>query len=79
MQAQKYLVSVDGRAAPTKEHDDINEALAEAERLASQPSNSKQIVRVLAQVAALAPVKMPTHQWVAPTNQPQQQQEGAAQ
>lgn len=65
MQTQKYLVSVDGRGAPTVEHNDINAALAEAERLASQPANAKQTVRVLAQVAVLTPVKMPTHQWVA--------------
>ena len=53
---RRYMVSVDGRTAPTKEHDTVESAIAEAQRVAMQPANLSRTVRVLQVVATLPPV-----------------------
>ena len=50
---EPHLVSVDGRNAPSKVHPSYEAALAEAVRLS--PSNPNRCIRVLKQVAVLAP------------------------
>ena len=55
----EYMVSVDGRSAPSKTHANCPEAMVEAERLAKQPGNSGAVIRVLQVVKVLRPV----HVW----------------
>lgn len=52
----RYMVSVDGQAAPKQEHDTVEDAIAEAQRVGSQPANVLRTVRVLQVVATLPPV-----------------------
>lgn len=49
LEAQGFFVSVDGMAAPKRQHITLQEANAEADRLAA--SNTGKMVRVLQQVA----------------------------
>lgn len=51
-----YMVSVDGHSAPTHEHDTVERAIAEAQRVGAQPANVSRTVRVLQVVATLPPV-----------------------
>ena len=51
--SEKYLVSVDGHNAPTKQHDTYEAAMDEAQRLS--PFQPNRCVRVLKQVAVLVP------------------------
>lgn len=50
-----YLISVDGKSAPTHEHPAFSVAVAEANRLASLPENKHAQIRILKQVAKLVP------------------------
>lgn len=52
-----FMVSVDGRSAPSKTHPSCAEAMVEAERLALQ--NRGAVIRVLQVVRTLKPV----HKW----------------
>ena len=52
----RYMVSVDGRGAPTQEHGTVEIAIAEAQRVGAQPANVSLTVRVLQVVATLPPV-----------------------
>lgn len=56
-----YMVSVQGGQAPCVEHPTIEEAKAEAERLAGQPKNRNATIYVLEVIAALDPVT--SHKW----------------
>lgn len=50
-----YMVSVDGMCAPSKVHETIEDAKAEAERLAAQSKNRYAIIRLLELKASLVP------------------------
>lgn len=55
----EYMVSVDGKSAPSKVHTERDEAVLEAERIAAMPGNRGATVRLLAVVGVLQPV----HRW----------------
>ena len=52
----RYMVSVGGFGTPTKEHDSVDDAIKEAQRLGAHASNVKSTVRILQVVATLPPV-----------------------
>jgi hypothetical protein len=53
MSALQYMVSVDGKDAPTRVHETIADARNHAERLAKLPENMNSVIRVLMVVAIL--------------------------
>lgn len=55
----EYMVSVDGKSAPSKVHSEYTEAVAEAQRLSMQPGNRGAVIRVLQVVGVLEPA----HVW----------------
>ena len=57
-----YMVFVEGKSAPTKEHTFVVEAEAEAERLAEQPDNKMRKIHVLKVVEVYEPIV--TRAWV---------------
>jgi hypothetical protein len=57
----KYMVSVCGSSAPMKQHAELSEAKAEAERLAMQPQNTNRVIHVVQVVATLRPAGC--HKW----------------
>lgn len=52
-----YYVSVVGMSAPTKAHDTLESAIAEAQRLGKQPANAQRDVQVFQLVATLPPAE----------------------
>lgn len=53
MSALQYMVSVDGKDAPSRIHNTIGEARDHAERLAKLPDNINSVIRVLMVVSTL--------------------------
>lgn len=53
-----YMVFVEGKQAPTREHQLLVEAKEEAVRLASQPDNNMRKVYVIQVIATNEPVVM---------------------
>ena len=51
-----YMVFVEGRSAPTKEHTFVVDAEAEAERLAEQPDNKMRKIYILKVVEINKPI-----------------------
>jgi 3-deoxy-D-arabino-heptulosonate 7-phosphate (DAHP) synthase len=56
-----YLVSVCGSNAPTKEHEHLEDAKAEAERLSLMSNNKDRVIYVVQIVATMVP--RTTHEW----------------
>jgi len=57
-----FLVSVDGREAPMKEHQTLEEAKVEAVRLSELSTSRRATIRVLEQVCVLVP--RTSHEWL---------------
>jgi len=53
MRALEYMVSVDGKDAPTRVHETIGQARDHAERLAKLPENMNSVIRVVMVVCIL--------------------------
>ena len=51
-----YMIFVEGKSAPTKEHDFLVDAEAEAERLAEQPDNKMRKIYILKVVEINKPI-----------------------
>lgn len=56
-----YLIYVDGKNLPTKEHDSLVNAMIEVERLAQQPDNKMRKIFILEIMQVNEPVV--TRQW----------------
>lgn len=58
---KRFMVSVCGSSAPSKIHESLDDAKAEAERLATQHNNRDRVIHVVEIVASLLP--RTTHVW----------------